>query len=283
MLFGPIASFLAYHGVVFETLRRFWEIKEVPQKAPQNPEEHQCEEHFRTTHSVHRTDAISFDYRFKNGSSISIGESRSIAVSSYHLEQRLIRDPITISEYHEFLAEYETFGHMIKSLPTEIVKSEQTYYIPHHAVLHDSSATTRLRMVFVSCRTSNGTSLNDFMLIGPKLQRYLAIFLMQSQYRYCRYHQNVSVNLSWLLTPIPAHCVATYPWRTNHRLPLSYRYLRHSRCSLLSPSGLKSTRKRWRCRISVSWFPFYVIRHTLTDCAFGADIIIFLLVKHAIN
>ena len=100
------------------------------------------------------------------------------------MEQRLIRDPITISEYREFLAEYETFGHMIKSLPTEIVKSEQTYYIPHHAVLHDSSATTRLRMVFVSCRTSNGTLLNDFMLIGPKLQRYLAIFLMQSQYRY---------------------------------------------------------------------------------------------------
>jgi len=35
---------------------------------------------------------------------------------------------------------------MIKSLPTEIVKPEQIYYIPHHAVLRDSSATIRLRL-----------------------------------------------------------------------------------------------------------------------------------------
>ncbi|XP_018399600.1 PREDICTED: uncharacterized protein LOC108777259 [Cyphomyrmex costatus] len=75
---------------------------------------------------------------------------------------------------------------MTKSPPTEIVKPEQAYYIPHHAVLRDSSATTRLRVVFnASCRTSDGTSLNDHMLIGPKLQRDLATVIMQwRQYRY---------------------------------------------------------------------------------------------------
>ena len=36
---------------------------------------------------------------------------------------------------------------MIKSLPTEIVKPERDYYIPHLAVLRDSSATTRLQVV----------------------------------------------------------------------------------------------------------------------------------------
>ena len=68
ILSRPIASFpttesisaLAHHGIILETLDRdlrcFWKIEEVPQKASRSPEgstrgEHQCEEHFRTTHS----------------------------------------------------------------------------------------------------------------------------------------------------------------------------------------------------------------------------------------
>ncbi|XP_018371806.1 PREDICTED: uncharacterized protein LOC108766801 [Trachymyrmex cornetzi] len=166
ILSGPIASSpntgsvsaLAHHGVVIETLdcdlRRFWEIEEVPQKAARSPEDHQCEEHFKATHS--RTPEGRF----------------------HRLEQRLNRNPIIASEYREFLAEYETLGRMTKRPPTEIIKPEQAYYIPHHAVLRDSSTTTRLRVVFnASCRTSNGTSLNDHMLIGPKLQRDLATVL----------------------------------------------------------------------------------------------------------
>ena len=54
---------------------------------------------------------------------------------------------------------------MIKNPLTEIVKPEQTYYIPHHAVLCDSSAITRLRVGFMP----HQTSLNDHMLIDPKL------------------------------------------------------------------------------------------------------------------
>jgi len=42
---------------------------------------------------------------FKNGPPVSIDESHSIAISSFRrLEQRLIRDPINISEYRKFLA-----------------------------------------------------------------------------------------------------------------------------------------------------------------------------------
>jgi len=59
ILSGPIAvlpvnesnSEFAHYGVVLEILyrdlRRFWEIEKVPQKAPRNLEEYQCEEHFR--------------------------------------------------------------------------------------------------------------------------------------------------------------------------------------------------------------------------------------------
>jgi len=104
----------------------------------------------------------------------------STAVSSFcRLGQRLIQDPINVSEYREFLAEYEILDYMTKSPPTEIVKPEQTYYIPHHVVLRDSSATTCLRVVFnASCRTSNGTSLNDHCSLA-NFKGLIATFLMQ--------------------------------------------------------------------------------------------------------
>lgn len=46
-----------------------------------------------------------------------------------------------------------------------------SYYLPHHAVFKESSSTTKLRVVFNgSQKTSNGASLNDTLMIGPRLQ-----------------------------------------------------------------------------------------------------------------
>ncbi|GFX76450.1 integrase catalytic domain-containing protein [Trichonephila clavipes] len=47
-------------------------------------------------------------------------------------------------------------------------------FLPHHAVIKPSSTTTKLRVVFdasLSCKTTNGTSLNSLLGVGPKLQR----------------------------------------------------------------------------------------------------------------
>ena len=44
------------------------------------------------------------------------------------------------------------------------------YYLPHHCVLKDST-TTKLRVVFAaSSKFPNGHSLNDCLLLGPRLQ-----------------------------------------------------------------------------------------------------------------
>jgi len=43
--------------------------------------------------------------------------------------------------------------------------------MPHHAVLKETSFTTKLRVVFIgSEKNSNGVSLNDILMIGPKVQ-----------------------------------------------------------------------------------------------------------------
>ena len=52
--------------------------------------------------------------------------------------------------------------------------AEERYYLPHHAVFKSSSSTTRTRVVFDgSCRSSNGLSLNDTLLVGPTVQQDL--------------------------------------------------------------------------------------------------------------
>jgi hypothetical protein len=52
----------------------------------------------------------------------------------------------------------------------EVTPAFEPIYIPHHAVIRESSSTTKLRVVFnASCKTRNGTSINDHLLVGPKL------------------------------------------------------------------------------------------------------------------
>ncbi|XP_055542646.1 uncharacterized protein LOC129728249 [Wyeomyia smithii] len=47
----------------------------------------------------------------------------------------------------------------------------RVYYLPHHAVVKESSSTTRVRVVFgASARTDSGYSLNNILLKGPQIQ-----------------------------------------------------------------------------------------------------------------
>ncbi|XP_011865955.1 PREDICTED: uncharacterized protein LOC105560979 [Vollenhovia emeryi] len=53
-------------------------------------------------------------------------------------------------------------------------------YLPHHGVLHESSLTTKLRVVFDgSVRTTAGISLNDTLMIGARLQDNLIDIMLR--------------------------------------------------------------------------------------------------------
>ncbi|XP_017470269.1 PREDICTED: uncharacterized protein LOC108361969 isoform X1 [Rhagoletis zephyria] len=63
---------------------------------------------------------------------------------------------------------------------------EARNFIPHHCVTKADSSTTKLRVVFdASCRTSNGKSLNDILLVGPTLQDDIFTILLRFRaYKY---------------------------------------------------------------------------------------------------
>ncbi|XP_077275939.1 uncharacterized protein LOC143904852 [Temnothorax americanus] len=167
-------------------LRRFWEVEELPQNPTPAPKDVLCEEHFRATHYRDPDGRYVVRLPFKKGPPISIGEFRPRAEQMLKALTRRFRDkPAFEKEYREFLEEYERLGHMrLAAAPSD--QTEQHVYIPHHGVIREGSSTTHLRVAFnASSVTSNGTSLNDHLHVGPKLQREITAIIMRwRQYRY---------------------------------------------------------------------------------------------------
>ncbi|XP_030381837.1 uncharacterized protein LOC115629498 [Scaptodrosophila lebanonensis] len=166
-------------------VQRFWQCEEISQPENRYTEAEQtCETQFVS--SVRRTAANRFVVRlpFKVPKE-ELGESYSIALTRFlNLERKLIRNPELKRSYTEFIEEYRMLDHL------EEVGSEQVqnvrYVMPHHPVIRPESSTTKLRVVFdASCKTSNGLSLNDIMLVGPTLQPDL--FDILTRFRFYKY------------------------------------------------------------------------------------------------
>lgn len=69
--------------------------------------------------------------------------------------------------------------HMRRTTMTT-ASGESCVYISHLPVIRESSVTSRLRVILnASSRTSNGTSLNDHLLSGPKLQANLPAVILK--------------------------------------------------------------------------------------------------------
>ncbi|XP_039304380.1 uncharacterized protein LOC120357605 [Solenopsis invicta] len=57
--------------------------------------------------------------------------------------------------------------------------------MPHHAVIKETSSTTKLRVVFASAKSKNGLSLNDILMVGPTIQDKLFSHLIRFRtYKY---------------------------------------------------------------------------------------------------
>ncbi|XP_014610294.1 PREDICTED: uncharacterized protein LOC106790108 [Polistes canadensis] len=84
-------------------------------------------------------------------------------------------------DYIKFLSEYEELGHMTR---TEGTSREEGYYLPHHAVVKQTSLTTKLRVVFdASAKTTNGKSLNNVLMVGPTILDDLFMLLIRFRSR----------------------------------------------------------------------------------------------------
>ncbi|XP_076660820.1 uncharacterized protein LOC143364269 [Halictus rubicundus] len=157
------------------SLSRFWEQEEIEVSIPVTEEDRRAEDHFAA--SYNRQPDGRFMVRLPFKTRPELGESRRTAVRTLDgLSSKFRRSTEFRVAYQDFLATYEALGHMSSTSPSHV----NTYYLPHHGVLRESSTTTKLRVVFNgSMPTSNGKSINDFLLRGPNLLPNLADVLLK--------------------------------------------------------------------------------------------------------
>ncbi|VEN57358.1 unnamed protein product [Callosobruchus maculatus] len=161
-------NLLAYDSSIDKVIKSFWETENISCDLSQNPEDIYVEQKFSKEHSRDSTGRYIVTYPFKPN--FELGDSREQAIRRFlNLESKLNRHCQLKQDYHEFMTEYESLGHM--TCLGELDTVESKYTIPHFCILRPSSTSTKLRVVFdASSKTTNHNSLNHVLYAGPKLQ-----------------------------------------------------------------------------------------------------------------
>lgn len=167
---------------IHKLMEKFWMIEEDNSSKAYSVEEAACEEHFQRTVARNSEGRYIVRLPFKEDVLVHLTDNRRTAVRRFHLLQsRLGRNPELHKQYKAFIDEYVELGHMkrIHDYENPVV---QHYYLPHHAVIREDSTTTKLRVVFdASCKTPNGPSLNDALMVGPTVQEDIRSITMRSR------------------------------------------------------------------------------------------------------
>ncbi|XP_065052322.1 uncharacterized protein LOC135681677 [Rhopilema esculentum] len=93
-------------------------------------------------------------------------------------EKRLLKNPDVMKAYDEVIDQYLDKGY-IRKVPVSEKQPDSKWYLPHFAILKPNKATTKIRIVFDASAKYEGTSLNDMIHSGPKLQRELFDVLLR--------------------------------------------------------------------------------------------------------
>jgi hypothetical protein len=153
-------------------VQNFWNLEEIPSIVGDTEklsvEEIACERHFQENTTGDSEGRFVIRLPFKNNN-LTIGDTKNASLKRFYgIERKLCNDPEMKTQYSNFMSEYLDLNHMEES---KIANKNECVYLPHHAVVKESSTTTKLRVVFDgSLKSSNGFSLNDNLMCGPVIQ-----------------------------------------------------------------------------------------------------------------
>ncbi|XP_058827450.1 uncharacterized protein LOC131687383 [Topomyia yanbarensis] len=161
-----------------DCLERFWKTEELTTNDIYSIEERRCESLYQSTVSRNFEGRYIVRYPRKPDFDVMLGESRSSAQRRFgYLERRLERNSKLKDEYHQFMREYLSLGHM-RLVEADDEHNSTAYYLPHHPVIKEASTTTKVRVAFDgSAKTSSGFSLNEALCVGPVVQDLQNIIL----------------------------------------------------------------------------------------------------------
>lgn len=159
-----------------ETLKRFWEVEDIPEQKCSSPDDELCEKIFMDTHRRDESGRYIVNLPFKDVEPhFDTRNSRLIATRRLHaLENRLLKNQDLKNTYSSIIREYLELKYLELVSPADPEK-DNCYFVPHHCVVKPE----KTRIVYdASAKTQQGFSLNDHLLIGEKLQKDIVFILM---------------------------------------------------------------------------------------------------------
>lgn len=154
---------------LLKQLEKFWENEDI--SSLQTTHEDICEDIFKNSHSRDADGRYIVKIPFNDNLS-QLGKSKMTALRQFfYMERKMLKDNIFAKNYRDFMDEYESLGHMTQFSE----RDEDGYYTPHHGVMSSG----KFRIVFnASAKTSSGISLNETQYVGEKIQKDLALMLI---------------------------------------------------------------------------------------------------------
>lgn len=211
----PLKSTACYLTNLENQLAKFWAIEEVAIEKPRSQQEIECEAHFVKTVSRDKNGRYIVRLPFRSTNK-RLGESRTIALNRLSsLERKLNANATLKIEYTRVLEEYLQLGHM------SLIETpgDDGFYMLHHAVIKESSNTTKVRIVFdASAKTNNKVSLNDILMVGPTIQSDLFSHLI----RFRKYNYVITADIEKMYRQVWLHeddrCYQRILWRRNNKI-----------------------------------------------------------------
>lgn len=159
------------------SLRRFWELEDIPAASQFTVDEMECEKNFVETTSRAKDGKFIVALPFSEERTTLNSTLNSATAQLFSMEKKFRMNAYFKELYVSFMREYQELGHMREFTST---LENNLYYLPHHGVLKESSTTSKLRVVFnASFKSSSGKSLNDILKIGPSIQSSLIDILIR--------------------------------------------------------------------------------------------------------
>jgi hypothetical protein len=162
---------------------KFWEVENFDSDKILTVEDQKCEDIFNQTHARDFKGKFILRLPFKSDPP-NIGATRELALKRFYaLERKFKTDSNFKTQYQNFMQEYISLNHM---LLVEDDNPNDGCYLPHHGIIKFTGTQTKFRVVFDgSAKSSNGTALNDHLLVGPNLQKDIFSLLVHfRQYQY---------------------------------------------------------------------------------------------------
>ncbi|XP_055916401.1 uncharacterized protein LOC129949150 [Eupeodes corollae] len=203
-------------------LQKFWEMEETPFQTHETLDNIVCEEHFERNTTRLPDGRYQVSLPFKEGLP-AMGSSRQGATRRFlHLEKRLAADPKLCEDYSKCRNEYIKLKHMEEIDEDDtVLATPYHYFLPHHAVFKEASSTTKLRVVFdAASKASDGKSLNEHLLVGPKLQTNIIDLVLRWRTHRVTFTADIEKMYRQIMVSFPDRYFQLILWREQKSSPI---------------------------------------------------------------